>query len=80
MYGLTCHPQPFSLFLPFCSVFLRLMELDPDAIWFFLSNVWCPRNLEAPHPSLHPAKLAGSEKTRNEFTDNVQSLLDQLGG
>ncbi|XP_032074137.1 TELO2-interacting protein 1 homolog [Thamnophis elegans] len=62
------------------SVFLRLMEVDPDAIWFFLCNVWCPRNLEAPHPCLRPVKLAGSEKTRNEFTDNVQSLLDQLGG
>ncbi|XP_058033159.1 TELO2-interacting protein 1 homolog isoform X2 [Ahaetulla prasina] len=61
------------------SVFLRLMEVDPDAIWFFLCSIWCPRNLEAPHPCLRPVKLAGSEKTRNEFTDNVQSLLDQLG-
>ncbi|KAG8131500.1 hypothetical protein E2320_009428 [Naja naja] len=43
-------------------------------------SVWCPRNLEAPHPCLRPVKLAGSEKTRNEFTDNVQSLLDQLAG
>ncbi|KAM3839270.1 TELO2-interacting protein 1 homolog isoform 1-T3 [Vipera latastei] len=72
--------QPVRLQEAARSVFLRLMELDPDAIWFFLCNVWYPRNLEAPHPSLHPAKLAGSEKTRNEFTDNVQSLLDQLGG
>ncbi|XP_070797961.1 TELO2-interacting protein 1 homolog [Pituophis catenifer annectens] len=72
--------QPVRLQEAARSVFLRLMEVDPDAIWFFLCNVWCPRNLEAPHPCLHPVKLAGSEKTRNEFTDNVQSLLDQLGG
>lgn len=78
-----CSPSPWpESFLSscFCSVFLCLMAVDPDAIWFFLCNVWCPRNPEAPHPCLRPVKLAGSEKTRNEFTDNVQSLLDQLGG
>ncbi|KAM6458047.1 TELO2-interacting protein 1 homolog isoform 2-T2 [Liasis olivaceus] len=62
------------------SVFLHLMEVDPDAIWLFLCNVWCPWNLEAPHPSLHPVKLGGSKKTRNEFTDNVQRLLVELCG
>ncbi|XP_039224121.1 TELO2-interacting protein 1 homolog isoform X1 [Crotalus tigris] len=72
--------QPVRLQEGARSVFLRLMEVDPDAIWFFLCNVWCPRNPEPPHPCLRPVKLAGGEKTRNEFTDNVQSLLDQLGG
>ncbi|XP_070600427.1 TELO2-interacting protein 1 homolog isoform X2 [Erythrolamprus reginae] len=72
--------QPVRLQEAARSVFLRLMEVDPDAVWLFLCDVWCPGNPEPPHPCLRPVKLAGSEKGRNEFTDNVQSLLDQLGG
>lgn len=52
--------------------------MDPDATWLFLSEVWCPHAYEPPHPTLRPVKLGGMGEKRNEFTDNVQRLLDEL--
>uniref|UniRef100_A0ABM5G4V8 TELO2-interacting protein 1 homolog n=1 Tax=Pogona vitticeps TaxID=103695 RepID=A0ABM5G4V8_9SAUR len=70
--------QPGKLQEAACSVFLHLMQMDPDAVWFFLNSIWCPHAYKPPHPSLAPVKLGGMGKTRNEFTDNVQRLLDEL--
>nr|XP_056700921.1 TELO2-interacting protein 1 homolog [Euleptes europaea] len=70
--------QPAKLQAASRSVFLHLMQLDPDTLWLFLSEVWCPRAYEPPHPSLRPVRLSGAGKKRNEFTDNVQRLLDEL--
>ncbi|XP_054835036.1 TELO2-interacting protein 1 homolog [Eublepharis macularius] len=70
--------QPVKLQGAACSVFLHLGQMDPDAVWLFLSEVWCPQTYEPPHPSLCPVKLSGMGKKRNEFTDNVQRLLDEL--
>ncbi|XP_060133393.1 TELO2-interacting protein 1 homolog isoform X2 [Zootoca vivipara] len=72
--------QPAKLQEAACSVFLHLMQVDPDAVWLFLSNVWCPHPYEPPHPSLRSVKLAGAEKKRDEFTDNVGRLLGELQG
>ncbi|CAI5778606.1 TELO2-interacting protein 1 homolog isoform X1 [Podarcis lilfordi] len=72
--------QPAKLQEAACSVFLHLMQVDSDAVWLFLSNVWCPHPYEPPHPSLRPVKLAGAEKKRGEFTDNVGRLLGELQG
>ncbi|KAL8179855.1 UNVERIFIED_CONTAM: hypothetical protein K2H54_073612 [Gekko kuhli] len=70
--------QPVKLQAAAHSVFLHLMQMDPDAVWLFLGEFWCPRAYEPPHPSLRPVRLSGMGKTRNEFTDNVQRLLDEL--
>ncbi|XP_042317867.1 TELO2-interacting protein 1 homolog isoform X2 [Sceloporus undulatus] len=70
--------QPARLQEAACSVFLHLMQMDPDATWLFLSNIWCPHTYQPPHPSLAPVNLHGMAKKRNEFTDNVQHLLDVL--
>ncbi|XP_066482535.1 TELO2-interacting protein 1 homolog [Tiliqua scincoides] len=79
----TCLPylsakQPVKLQEAARSVFLHLMQMDPDATWFFLCSVWCPCAYDPPHPSLQPMKLSRMGKKRNEFTDNVQCLLDEL--
>ncbi|KAJ7332271.1 hypothetical protein JRQ81_014451 [Phrynocephalus forsythii] len=70
--------QPGKLQDAACSLFLHLMQMDPDAVWLFLSSVWCPHPYEPPHPTLAPVKLGGMGKKRNEFTDNVQHLLGEL--
>nr|XP_008119774.1 PREDICTED: TELO2-interacting protein 1 homolog [Anolis carolinensis] len=70
--------QPAKLQEASCSVFLYLMQMDPDATWLFLCNVWCPQTFQPPHPDLAPIKLRGMGKKRNEFTDNVQRLLEEL--
>nr|XP_060627795.1 TELO2-interacting protein 1 homolog [Anolis sagrei ordinatus] len=70
--------QPAKLQEASCSVFLYLMQMDPDATWLFLCNVWCPQAFQPPHPDLAPIKLRGMGKKRHEFTDNVQRLLEEL--
>ncbi|XP_060119880.1 TELO2-interacting protein 1 homolog [Heteronotia binoei] len=70
--------QPGKLQAAAHSVFLHLMQMDPDAVWLFLSEVWCPPAYEPPHPSLHAVRLSGMGKKRDEFTDNVRRLLEEL--
>ncbi|KAI4879146.1 hypothetical protein NFI96_004153 [Prochilodus magdalenae] len=59
-------------------VFRHLMQVDPDACWFTLSEVFCPTAYEPPHPSLLPIRLSGTDRPRNEYTDNVLQLLHEL--
>uniref|UniRef100_A0ACB8F6R2 Uncharacterized protein n=1 Tax=Sphaerodactylus townsendi TaxID=933632 RepID=A0ACB8F6R2_9SAUR len=70
--------QPERLQAAARSVFRHWMQMDPDAAWLFLSEVWCPRAYEPPHPSLRPVRLRGMGEKRNEFTDSVRGLLDEL--
>lgn len=60
------------------SVFRSLMELDADMCWFTLNELFCPVTYEPPHPQLRPVTLSGSDKPRNEFTDNVLKLLQEF--
>uniref|UniRef100_UPI00398E687A TELO2-interacting protein 1 homolog n=1 Tax=Pristiophorus japonicus TaxID=55135 RepID=UPI00398E687A len=76
----TCLPylssrQPQKLQEAACSVFYSLTEVDPDAIWLILNEVYCPEAYNPPHFSLPPIQLTGMGKQRNEFTDNVLRLL-----
>ncbi|XP_067410050.1 TELO2-interacting protein 1 homolog isoform X4 [Emydura macquarii macquarii] len=70
--------QPVKLQEAAQSVFLHLMRVDPDATWLFLNEVCCSLPPEPPHTSLHPVKLGGMGRHRNEFTDNVLCLLGEL--
>ncbi|XP_074068009.1 TELO2-interacting protein 1 homolog [Macrotis lagotis] len=72
--------QPMKLQEAARSVFLHLMKVDPDTIWFILNELHCPLPYEPPHPSLHPVNLSGMAKPRTEYTDNVLLLLAELQG
>ncbi|XP_051946945.1 TELO2-interacting protein 1 homolog [Xyrauchen texanus] len=74
---LSCR-QPIKLQEACLSVFRHLMKLDADACWFTLNELFCPVVYEPPHPLLLPVTLSGSDKPRNEFTDNVLKLLQQF--
>ncbi|NXG51629.1 TTI1 protein, partial [Psilopogon haemacephalus] len=70
--------QPRKLQEAAQSVFLHLMQMDPDSTWLLLNEVCCPRGYQAPHGSLCPVKLGGMGRPRDEFTHNVQLLLERL--
>lgn len=68
----------FSFSVNSSSVFRHLMELDADSFWFALNEIFCPVSYEPPHPHLRPVTLSGSDKPRNEFTDNILKLLQEF--
>ncbi|NXH15189.1 TTI1 protein, partial [Bucco capensis] len=70
--------QPLKLQEAAQSVFLHLMQMDPDSTWLLLNQQCCPRAYEPPHSSLQPVKLSGMGRQRNEFTDNILLLLERL--
>ncbi|XP_043946133.1 TELO2-interacting protein 1 homolog isoform X2 [Protopterus annectens] len=70
--------QPCKLQEASCRMFIHLMQIDPDAVWLFLNELYCSHSYEPPHASLHPVKLQGMGNPRNEYTDNVSQLLDKL--
>ncbi|NXN33770.1 TTI1 protein, partial [Nycticryphes semicollaris] len=70
--------QPMKLQEAAQSVFLHLMQVDPDSTWLLLNEICCPHQYETPHASLRPVKLSGMGRQRNEFTDNVLLLLERL--
>ncbi|XP_037397102.1 TELO2-interacting protein 1 homolog isoform X2 [Pygocentrus nattereri] len=74
---LSCR-QPIGLQEACLSVFRHLMQVDPDACWFRLTELCCPTAYELPHMSLHPVRLSGMDRQRNEYTDNVLKLLHEL--
>ncbi|XP_069740729.1 TELO2-interacting protein 1 homolog [Narcine bancroftii] len=83
MVASTCLPylssrQPLKLQEAACSVFYHLAEVDPDATWLILNDLYCPDAYNPPHVSLPPIQLLGMGKQRNEFTDNVIHLLQNL--
>ncbi|RXN34284.1 TELO2-interacting 1-like protein [Labeo rohita] len=74
---LSCR-QPIKLQEACLSVFRSLMDLDADLCWFSLNELCCPVMYEPPHPDLLPVTLTGSDKPRNQFTDNVLKLLQEF--
>ncbi|RXN34285.1 TELO2-interacting 1-like protein [Labeo rohita] len=74
---LSCR-QPIKLQEACLSVFCSLMDLDADLCWFSLNELCCPVAYEPPHPDLLPVTLTGSDKPRNQFTDNVLKLLQEF--
>lgn len=74
---LSCR-QPIKLQEACLSVFRHLMELDADSCWFTLNEIFCPVSYEPTHPHLLPVTLSGSDKPRNEFTDNILILLQEF--
>ncbi|XP_078392720.1 TELO2-interacting protein 1 homolog isoform X2 [Cetorhinus maximus] len=83
MVASTCLPylssrQPLKLQDAACSVFYHLNEVDPDATWLILNEVYCPDVYNPPHSSLPAIQLTGMGKQRNEFTDNVLRLLQEF--
>lgn len=70
--------QPMKLQEAAQSVFRHLMRVDPDSTWLFLTEVCCPHPYEPPHASLQPVKLRGMGRQRNEFTDSILLLLEEL--
>ncbi|XP_013990954.2 TELO2-interacting protein 1 homolog [Salmo salar] len=75
---LSCR-QPPKLQEACLSVFLRLIEVDPDAFWLTLNELYCPCSYNPPHPDLKPVELSGMGLPRNEYTDNVLKLLEDFG-
>ncbi|NXX41733.1 TTI1 protein, partial [Tricholaema leucomelas] len=71
--------QPSRLQEAAHSVFLHLMQMDPDSTWLLLTEVCCPQRYQPPHASLCPLKLSGMGRPRDEFSHNVQLLLERLG-
>ncbi|XP_042688395.1 TELO2-interacting protein 1 homolog [Centrocercus urophasianus] len=70
--------QPMKLQEAAQSVFHHLMRVDPDSTWLFLTEVCCPQPYKAPHASLQPVKLRGMGRQRDEFTNNILLLLEEL--
>ncbi len=54
------------------------MDLDSDLCWFSLNELFGPVVYEPSHPHLLPVTLTGSDKPRNQFTDNVLTLLQEF--
>lgn len=44
-------------------------------MWFTLAELHCPSPYVPPHPDLHPVKLSGMGRPRDEYSDNVLKLL-----
>ncbi|KAJ8016702.1 hypothetical protein DPEC_G00010060 [Dallia pectoralis] len=74
---LSCR-QPPQLQEACLSVFRHLIEMDPDAFWFTLNELYCPTSYSPPHPDLQRVELSGMGLQRNEYTDNVLKLLEDF--
>ncbi|NXF90145.1 TTI1 protein, partial [Eubucco bourcierii] len=70
--------QPRKLQEAAHSVFLHLMQMDPDSTWLLLNEVCCPQGYQPPHARLCPVRLGGMGRPRDEFSHNVQLLLERL--
>ncbi|XP_016423587.1 TELO2-interacting protein 1 homolog [Sinocyclocheilus rhinocerous] len=73
---LSCR-QPIKLQEACLSVFRSLMDLDCDLCWFSLNELCCPVTYLPPPPHLLAVTLTGSDKPRNQFTDNILTLLQE---
>uniref|UniRef100_A0A672J376 TELO2-interacting protein 1 homolog n=1 Tax=Salarias fasciatus TaxID=181472 RepID=A0A672J376_SALFA len=76
---LSCR-QPVRLQEACLSVFRRLIQVDPDALWFALNEVHCPHPYSPPHPDLLPVRLGGMGRPRDQYSDNVLKLLREEFG
>lgn len=62
------------------SVFRHLIQVDPDTLWFTLSELHCPCAYVPPHADLQPVQLSGMGRPRDEYSDNVLKLLREEFG
>ncbi|KAL4623629.1 TELO2-interacting protein 1-like [Arapaima gigas] len=54
---LSCR-QPAKLQQACLSLFRHLIKVDPDAVWFTLSELYCPRSYKPRHPDLRAVCFA----------------------
>ncbi|CAH1239329.1 TTI1 [Branchiostoma lanceolatum] len=83
MIGCACIPylsarQPTKLQEAACSVFAALLQLEPDAVWLTLCDVYCPAPPQPPHPCFPLIKMSGSTSEKSEYATNVTQLLEKL--
>ncbi|XP_061528376.1 TELO2-interacting protein 1 homolog [Phycodurus eques] len=71
---LSCR-QPVRLQQACLSVFHHLIQVDPDTFWLTLNELHCPSSFVPPHPDLQPVRLSGMGRPRDEYSDNVLTLL-----
>ncbi|KAK6471764.1 TELO2-interacting protein 1-like protein [Huso huso] len=76
LHYLSCR-QPPKLIIG-CIVFQHLIQVDPDSVWLTLNELYCPNSYEPKHSSLHAVQLSGMGKQRNEFTENILKLLQEM--
>ncbi|XP_058860374.1 TELO2-interacting protein 1 homolog [Acipenser ruthenus] len=77
LHYLSCR-QPPKLQEACVSVFQHLIQVDPDSVWLTLNELYCPNSYEPKHSSLHAVQLSGMGKQRNEFTENILKLLQEM--
>ncbi|KAK1157739.1 hypothetical protein AOXY_G23886 [Acipenser oxyrinchus oxyrinchus] len=77
LHYLSCR-QPPKLQEACVSVFQHLIQVDPDSVWLTLNELYCPNSYEPKHSSLHAVQLSGMGKQRNEFTENILKLLEEM--
>ncbi|XP_078616748.1 TELO2-interacting protein 1 homolog [Branchiostoma floridae x Branchiostoma japonicum] len=83
MIACACVPylsarQPTKLQEGACSVFDALVQLEPDAVWLTLCDVYCPVLPQPPHPCFSHVKVSGSTSEKSEYANNVTHLLEKL--
>ncbi|XP_061657053.1 TELO2-interacting protein 1 homolog isoform X2 [Syngnathoides biaculeatus] len=76
---LSCK-QPIRLQQACLSVFHHLIQVDPDSFWLTLNELYCPSSFIPPHPDLQPMRLSGMGRPRDEYSDNVLTLLREEFG
>ncbi|KAK3727050.1 hypothetical protein QZH41_012554, partial [Actinostola sp. cb2023] len=60
------------------AAFEKFIQVDPDAMWLVLNNVYCPQLPKPPHHMFVQVQLAGTKPECKEFASNVSFLLDKL--
>ncbi|XP_005110363.2 TELO2-interacting protein 1 homolog [Aplysia californica] len=71
-----CDKQPRPLQQASIESFSFFIGLDPDAMWFLLSQVHFPPMPEPPGPEFEPIKVPHTSDQKNSFKTNVQHLFD----
>ncbi|XP_038075424.1 TELO2-interacting protein 1 homolog [Patiria miniata] len=71
--------QPEMLQTVALESFEAFAELEPDAIWLTLNDVYCPSTALPPHEGFPTHKFYGEiNPHRGEYAKNIPRLLDQL--
>ncbi|XP_035697320.1 TELO2-interacting protein 1 homolog [Branchiostoma floridae] len=83
MIACACIPylsarQPTKLQEGAFGVFDALIQLEPDAVWLILCDVYCPVLPQPPHPCFSHVKVSGSASEKSEYANNVTHLLEKL--
>ena len=60
------------------TAFEDFASVDPDLIWLSLNDLCCPGELNPPHETFKPIKLAGVGPQSKEYAENVDILLSAM--